>query len=116
MTDPALVTEVIDWAVANGLLMQTKADGLFEHAPVSIGPIPFPQQQVHICIKLMKKCLLYMNISYERPKIIKYSVSLYVYKFKPLVLLISIVTFILYFDSHELKQYISNPQPQQNQQ
>ena len=35
-----------DWAIAHGLLMQSKErDGMFEHTPMSLEATPFPQMQ-----------------------------------------------------------------------
>lgn len=40
------VTEIQDWAVAHGILLQSKdQDGLFHHAPLSTQAIPFPSSQ-----------------------------------------------------------------------
>ena len=41
-----MVQEARDWAIAHGLLMQSKTrDGYFEHVPMSLEATPFPQMQ-----------------------------------------------------------------------
>jgi|AntAceMinimDraft_5_1070358.scaffolds.fasta_scaffold114505_1 hypothetical protein len=49
----ALVREVGDYAAAHGLLYAHKTlPGLFEHAPVSLSPTPYPQSQFMRAVEL----------------------------------------------------------------
>ncbi len=47
------IRDLTDWAVAHGILMQSKArDGFYEHAPITLEAIPFPSQQYARAIEL----------------------------------------------------------------